>query len=59
MLTGETPSAARLRDAAAAAAAALEPEGDLHATAAYRRRVAGVLAERTLADAVRRMRTAA
>ncbi len=58
-LVGEEPTPARLRDAARAAAAALSPDGDLHATADYRRRVAGVLAERTLAAAVGRARRAA
>jgi carbon-monoxide dehydrogenase medium subunit len=53
-LVGQPPSPARLRDGARAAAAALEPEGDLHATAEYRRRVAAVLAERTLTAALQR-----
>ena len=53
-LTGEMPTPARLQEAARAAAAALSPDGDLHATADYRRRVAGVLAERTLLAAVER-----
>jgi carbon-monoxide dehydrogenase medium subunit len=37
-----------------AAAASLEPDSDLHATADYRRRVAAVLAERALRAAVDR-----
>ena len=51
---GLEPTPARLREAAQAAAAALSPDGDLHATADYRRRVAGVLAERTLIAALER-----
>ncbi|MEV0387235.1 FAD binding domain-containing protein [Nonomuraea sp. NPDC050643] len=39
-------AAARVRDAA-------EPEGDIHATAAYRRHLVGVLAERALRNAAR------
>jgi carbon-monoxide dehydrogenase medium subunit len=58
VLAGQAPRPERLREAARAAAAALRPEGDLHATAEYRRRVAAVLAERTLAAAVRRCREA-
>ena len=54
LLLGLEPTPARLREAAQAAAAALSPEGDLHATADYRRRVAGVLAERTLIVALER-----
>jgi len=54
VLAGQEPTAARLRDAARAAAAALSPEADLHATADYRRRVAAVLAERTLGAALER-----
>ncbi len=54
VLAGGPPTPERLRAAAAAAAAGLEPDGDLHATADYRRRVAAVLAGRTLADAVAR-----
>jgi CO/xanthine dehydrogenase FAD-binding subunit len=58
-LTGQTPSTEAIRAAARAAAAALRPEGDLHASARYRSEVAAVLAERTLAEAVRRCRKAA
>jgi len=54
LLLGLEPTPARLREAAQAAAAALSPEGDLHATADYRRRVAEVLAERTLIVALER-----
>jgi carbon-monoxide dehydrogenase medium subunit len=41
--------------AAAAATAALGPPGDVHASGAYRRRVAGVLVERALAEAWQRL----
>jgi carbon-monoxide dehydrogenase medium subunit len=58
-LVGEEPTLPRLREAARAAAAALSPDADLHATAAYRRQVAAVLAERTLAAALGRCRPAA
>jgi len=37
-----------------AAAAALSPDADIHATAAYRRQVAATLAERTLTAALAR-----
>ena len=53
-LTGRSPTAARIADAARAAAAALSPDGDIHATAAYRRQVAATLAERTLTAALGR-----
>jgi carbon-monoxide dehydrogenase medium subunit len=56
LLAGQEPTPARLRDAARAAAAALAPAADLHATAEYRRRVAAVLAERTLWAALGRVR---
>jgi carbon-monoxide dehydrogenase medium subunit len=48
LLVGHAPDPARLREAARAAAATLAPDGDLHATAEYRRRAAQVLAERAL-----------
>jgi carbon-monoxide dehydrogenase medium subunit len=54
VLAGHEPTRGRLREAARAAAAGLAPESDLHATAAYRRRVAEVLAERTLTAALER-----
>lgn len=58
-LTGQTPTPEGIRAAARAAAATLEPEGDLHASARYRQDVAAVLAERTLVEAVTRCRRAA
>ena len=59
LLTGQTPSEERIREAARAAAAALRPDGDLHASAGYRSEVAAVLAERTLIAALGRCRRAA
>jgi len=55
-LVGQEPTRARIEDAARTAAATLSPEGDLHATADYRRRVAEVLAARTLTEALERAR---
>jgi carbon-monoxide dehydrogenase medium subunit len=54
ILEGHEPTPARLGEAARAAAAALSPDNDIHATAAYRRRVAATLAERTLIAALAR-----
>jgi aerobic carbon-monoxide dehydrogenase medium subunit len=53
-LMGLEPTPARLVEAAKAAAAALSPDGDLHASAGYRKKVAATLAERVLATAVGR-----
>ena len=53
-LIGREPTLARVQEAARVAAARLSPDSDLHATAEYRRRVAGVLAERTLTAALTR-----
>jgi len=58
-LIGHEPTRSRLEEAARAAAARLSPDGDLHATAEYRRRVAAVLAERTLTAALERCGKAA
>src|SRR5262249_41106137 len=57
VLRGRGPPAAPPAEGAegpGAAAAALSPDGDLHASAEYRRKVAAVLAERVLAAAVGR-----
>jgi carbon-monoxide dehydrogenase medium subunit len=59
MLIGREPTPPRLHEAARAAAARLSPDGDLHASAEYRRRVAGVLAERTLMAALGRSESVA
>jgi carbon-monoxide dehydrogenase medium subunit len=56
VLVGREPTAALRVEAARAAASALSPDGDLHASAAYRKTVAAVLAERVLAAALDRCR---
>ncbi|MCI0547663.1 MAG: FAD binding domain-containing protein [Candidatus Rokubacteria bacterium] len=56
VLVGQTPTPARIEEAGRAAATALAPDGDIHASADYRRRVAGVLAARTLTAALGRAR---
>jgi len=53
-LVGTDASDARIADAVAAEVAELETTGDLHASAEFRRRTAGVLARRALAAARRR-----
>ncbi len=53
-LTGQVPSPTLLDEAAAAVSEGLDPQSDLHASAAYRRRVAGTLAARALTDALAR-----
>jgi carbon-monoxide dehydrogenase medium subunit len=58
-LVGATASAETWAAAAAAAAADLDPADDVHATGAYRRHVAGVLAARVLAAAHARAAVAA
>ena len=57
-LVGNTPDKAMLRDVAQDAAATLEPEADIHASAAYRSHLAGVLAERVLKSAYDTARSA-
>jgi aerobic carbon-monoxide dehydrogenase medium subunit len=57
-LTGQQPTPARVAEAAKAAAATLSPDGDLHASAAYRKTVAATLAERVLTAALGRCRRA-
>jgi carbon-monoxide dehydrogenase medium subunit len=51
MLRGARPDDATFAEAAQRATAELDPGSDAHATAAYRRRVAGVLARRALKEA--------
>jgi CO/xanthine dehydrogenase FAD-binding subunit len=58
-LVGATASADTWAAAAATATADLEPADDVHATGAYRRHVAGVLATRVLATAHTRALAAA
>jgi carbon-monoxide dehydrogenase medium subunit len=58
-LIGESPSAELWVSAAQQASAELEPASDLHGSAAYRRRLAATLAERSLHEAHQRARGAA
>ncbi len=54
-LTGEAPTPAAVREAAAIAAAKdVDPPGDIHASAAFRRHLAGVLTRRALTTACER-----
>jgi aerobic carbon-monoxide dehydrogenase medium subunit len=53
-LVGERPSPEVFAAAGDSVAAAFDPPGDVHATAGYRRQVAGVLARRSLTEAVGR-----
>lgn len=55
-LVGEEPSPERIRAAAEAAARAVDPPSDIHASSAYRRRLVEVLVRRTLTGAFRRAR---
>jgi len=59
LLLGREPTAGRCVEAARAAAAALSPDGDIHASAGYRKTVAATLAERVLAAAAGRCGKAA
>lgn len=56
MLEGQVPGDELVAEAAAAAAGHLDPPSDIHAPAAYRRRVARTLTARALADALARAR---
>lgn len=51
VLLGSKPSAETFQEAAAIAAARLEPQGDIHASGNYRRHAAGVLVRRALETA--------
>jgi CO/xanthine dehydrogenase FAD-binding subunit len=57
-LIGEAPGAARLAEVGRAAAGEIDARADLHATAAYRRRVAAGLAARVLSAAAARAKAA-
>ena len=59
LLRNQAPGGEVIAEAAAAAARALEPAADLHASADYRRRVASTLVDRALHDAFARARDAA
>ena len=54
VLRGERPTAQRFAEAAKAAASDLHPNGDIHASADYRRHVADVLVRRALDTALER-----
>jgi CO/xanthine dehydrogenase FAD-binding subunit len=54
LLVGRPPSQAMLAEAAAAFRAEIEPDTDIHATADFRRHLAGVLTERALGRALQR-----
>jgi aerobic carbon-monoxide dehydrogenase medium subunit len=58
-LTGQPPLPAKIDRAAHEAAARLTPDGDLHASAAYRTQVARTLIARTVTAAVERVHEAA
>lgn len=51
LIRGSTMDSEVVTEAAAAARAAVDPAGDIHASAGYRRRLTGVLVERALSDA--------
>ena len=53
-LRGAAPTEEAIRAASEAIDADIDPQGDIHATAAYRRHLSKVLARRTLARAVER-----
>jgi carbon-monoxide dehydrogenase medium subunit len=55
-LVGRRPDDDAFAEAGALVTIALDPPADVHATAAYRRHVAGVLTRRTLRAAVERTR---
>jgi aerobic carbon-monoxide dehydrogenase medium subunit len=57
-LVGERPAAARLAEVGRAGAGEIDARDDLHATAAYRRHVAGGLAARALGQAAARAEAA-
>jgi CO/xanthine dehydrogenase FAD-binding subunit len=55
LLLGHTVDTARLRDVAQAAAAEIEPESDLHASAEFRRHLSTVLIQRAVRQAAERV----
>lgn len=54
ILVGQVPDEACIAEVAQAASAGVEPEGDLHASAEFRRHLSGVLTRRALHKAVAR-----
>jgi CO/xanthine dehydrogenase FAD-binding subunit len=59
LLTGRAPSEDLWVEAADAVRAAVEPDGDIHASAEYRRHVSGVLTQRALREALTRVKEVA
>jgi carbon-monoxide dehydrogenase medium subunit len=59
LLSNQPPAEEAIAEAAAVAVRGLEPAADIHASADYRRRVAGTLVARALRDAFARARDAA
>lgn len=59
MLRGATPTEELFEAAAAQASSALEADGDIHASAEYRRSIAGVITRRALREALERARRGA
>ena len=59
VLIGQAPSEALWEAAAEAVRGAVSPDGDIHASAEYRRHVAGVLAQRALRESLSRAQEAA
>ena len=57
-IRGGGPTDGSIKAAARAAAAEVDPDGDIHATASYRRRLAGVMTGRALSKAVEHARRA-
>lgn len=55
ILVGHVPVEERIADVARAASAGVEPESDIHASAAFRRHLSGVLSRRALHKAVERV----
>ena len=54
VLTGQALTNDALGQAAGAASAEVDPNSDVHATAAYRRKLAGVMAKRAVQQAATR-----
>ena len=59
LLVGRSPAEELWQAAAEAVRGAVDPDGDIHASAAYRKHVAGVLTARALREALSRVREAA
>jgi carbon-monoxide dehydrogenase medium subunit len=59
ILVGHVPDEARIAAIAQAASTGVEPDSDIHASAAFRRHLSGVLTRRALHKAVERARGAA